>query len=122
MYPDLVPRKFETDHGDNVVRQLRKPPARACVITRPKQRGSPRSLSNRRPTITKAYYPGSLRITMRFTRGPGQRQAAGCPAVRAQARQIAKRVDIAAAAIFHGMTADAISDLDLSYTPRLGSP
>jgi hypothetical protein len=29
---------------------------------------------------------------------------------------------IAAAAIFHGMTADAVSDLDLSYTPPLGSP
>jgi NADPH-dependent 2,4-dienoyl-CoA reductase/sulfur reductase-like enzyme len=29
---------------------------------------------------------------------------------------------IAATAIFHAMTADAVSDLDLSYTPPLGSP
>ena len=36
--------------------------------------------------------------------------------------EIAKRVDIAATAIYHGMTADAVSDLDLSYTPPLGSP
>jgi hypothetical protein len=36
--------------------------------------------------------------------------------------EIAKRIDIAATAIFHGMTADAVSDLDLSYTPPLGSP
>jgi hypothetical protein len=36
--------------------------------------------------------------------------------------EIAKRIDIAATAIFHGMTVDAISDLDLSYTPPLGSP
>jgi hypothetical protein len=36
--------------------------------------------------------------------------------------EIAKRVDIAAAAIYHGMTVDAASDLDLSYTPPLGSP
>ncbi|HEY5018861.1 MAG TPA: CoA-disulfide reductase, partial [Streptosporangiaceae bacterium] len=36
--------------------------------------------------------------------------------------EIAKRVDIAATAIYHGMTVDAISDLDLSYTPPLGSP
>ena len=28
----------------------------------------------------------------------------------------------AAAAIYHGMTVDAVSDLDLSYTPPLGSP
>ena len=36
--------------------------------------------------------------------------------------EIAKRIDIAATAIFHGMTIDAVSDLDLSYTPPLGSP
>ena len=36
--------------------------------------------------------------------------------------EIAKRIDIAATAIYHGMTIDAFSDLDLSYTPPLGSP
>jgi hypothetical protein len=36
--------------------------------------------------------------------------------------EIAKRVDIAATAIFHSVTVDALSDLDLSYTPPLGSP
>ena len=35
---------------------------------------------------------------------------------------VAKRIDIVATAIFHAMTVDAISDLDLSYTPPLGSP
>jgi hypothetical protein len=29
---------------------------------------------------------------------------------------------VAAIAIYHGMTVDAVSDLDLSYTPPLGSP
>ena len=36
--------------------------------------------------------------------------------------EIAKRIDIAATAIFHHMTVDGLSDLDLSYTPPLGSP
>ena len=36
--------------------------------------------------------------------------------------EIAKRIDTAATAIFNGMTVDAVSDLDLSYTPPLGSP
>jgi hypothetical protein len=36
--------------------------------------------------------------------------------------EIAKRVDIAATAIFHSLTVDELSDLDLSYTPPLGSP
>jgi hypothetical protein len=35
--------------------------------------------------------------------------------------EIAKRIDIAAAAIFNGMTVEAVSDLDLSYTQPLGS-
>ena len=39
-----------------------------------------------------------------------------------QDAEVAKRIDIAATAIFHGMTVDAVSDLDLSYTPPLGSP
>jgi glycerol uptake facilitator-like aquaporin len=36
--------------------------------------------------------------------------------------EVAKRIDIAATAIFHGMSVDEVSDLDLSYTPPLGSP
>ena len=36
--------------------------------------------------------------------------------------EIAKRIDIAATAIFHDMTVEALNDLDLSYTPPLGSP
>jgi len=38
------------------------------------------------------------------------------------ADEVAKRIDIAATAIFHDMTVEAVSDLDLSYTPPLGSP
>jgi hypothetical protein len=36
--------------------------------------------------------------------------------------EVAKRIDIAAVALFHEMSIDAVSDLDLSYTPPLGSP
>ena len=36
--------------------------------------------------------------------------------------EIAKRIDTAATAIYHGMQVDALNDLDLSYTPPLGSP
>ena len=36
--------------------------------------------------------------------------------------EVAKRIDIAATAIFNEMTVEAMSDLDLSYTPPLGSP
>ena len=36
--------------------------------------------------------------------------------------EIAKRIDVAATAIFHGMSVGALNELDLSYTPPLGSP
>ena len=70
----------------------------------------------------KAYYPGSHRITMRVTGDRGTGRLLGMQLFGHRQAEIAKRVDIAATAIFNSMTVDAISDLDLSYTPPLGSP
>jgi NADPH-dependent 2,4-dienoyl-CoA reductase/sulfur reductase-like enzyme len=70
----------------------------------------------------KAYYPGSHRIHMRFTGDRATGRLLGLQLFGHKDAEIAKRVDIAAAAIFHGMTVDQVSDLDLSYTPPLGSP
>ena len=36
--------------------------------------------------------------------------------------EVAKRVDTSATALYAGLTIDQLSDLDLSYTPPLGSP
>src|SRR5579862_9535609 len=70
----------------------------------------------------KAYYPGSHRIMMRFTGDRGTGQLLGVQLFGHRHAEIAKRIDIAATAIFHHMTVDALSDLDLSYTPPLASP
>ena len=70
----------------------------------------------------KAYYPGSHKIAMRVTGDRVTGQLLGLQLFGHKNAEIAKRVDIAATAIFHGMTVDAVSDLDLSYTPPLGSP
>jgi len=70
----------------------------------------------------KAYYPGSHRITMRVTGDRATGRLLGMQLFGHKNAEIAKRVDIAATAIFHHMTVDAVSDLDLSYTPPLGSP
>jgi len=70
----------------------------------------------------KAYYPGSHKIAMRFTGDRATGRLLGVQLFGHKHAEIAKRVDIAAAAIFHGMTVDEVSDLDLSYTPPLGSP
>jgi NADPH-dependent 2,4-dienoyl-CoA reductase/sulfur reductase-like enzyme len=70
----------------------------------------------------KAYYPGSHRISMRVTGDRASGRLLGMQLFGHRHAEIAKRIDIAATAIFHGMTVDAVSDLDLSYTPPLGSP
>jgi hypothetical protein len=59
---------------------------------------------------------------MRFT---GDRQTGRLLGVQLLGHKdagIAKRIDIAAAAVYSGLTVDEVSDLDLSYTPPLGSP
>ena len=70
----------------------------------------------------KAYYPDSHRISMRFTGDRSTGRLLGVQLFGHRHAEVAKRIDIAAAAIYNGMTVDAISDLDLSYTPPLGSP
>jgi NADPH-dependent 2,4-dienoyl-CoA reductase/sulfur reductase-like enzyme len=70
----------------------------------------------------KAYYPGSHQIAMRFTGDRTTGRLLGVQLFGHKDAEIAKRIDIAATAIFHGMTVDQVSDLDLSYTPPLGSP
>ena len=70
----------------------------------------------------KAYYPGSHRVRLRYTGDRSSGRLLGVQLFGHRHAEVAKRVDIAATAIFAGLTVDAISDLDLSYTPPLGSP
>lgn len=70
----------------------------------------------------KAYYPGSHRIAMRWTVDRPTRRVLGVQMFGHRHAEVAKRIDIVAAALFNEMTVDAMSDLDLSYTPPLGSP
>ena len=67
-------------------------------------------------------YRGTHRITIRVTGDRGTGRLLDMQLFGHKNAEIAKRIDIAAAAIFHGMTVEAVSDLDLSYTPPLGSP
>jgi NADPH-dependent 2,4-dienoyl-CoA reductase/sulfur reductase-like enzyme len=70
----------------------------------------------------KPYYPGSHRISMRYTGERTTGRLLGLQLFGHKHAEVAKRIDIAAAAIFNEMTVDAMSELDLSYTPPLGSP
>jgi NADPH-dependent 2,4-dienoyl-CoA reductase/sulfur reductase-like enzyme len=70
----------------------------------------------------KAYYPGAHRIAMRWTGDRRTGRLLGVQLFGHQHAEVAKRIDIAAAAIYNEMSVESLSDLDLSYTPPLGSP
>ena len=70
----------------------------------------------------KRYYPGAHEIAMRVTGDADTGRLLGMQLVGHRDAQVAKRVDIAAAALFAGLAVDQLNDLDLSYTPPLGSP
>ena len=70
----------------------------------------------------KAYYPGAQHVALLLTGDRTSGRLLGAQMVGAVQTEVAKRIDVVAAALFHGMTVEALSDLDLSYTPPLGSP
>ncbi|KUL34053.1 FAD-dependent oxidoreductase [Streptomyces regalis] len=75
-----------------------------------------------RPDDHKAYYPGASPVSIRVTGDTGSGLLLGAQLVGRRGAEISKRVDTYATAIFHGMSVDGVSELDLSYTPPLGSP
>lgn len=74
------------------------------------------------PDDHKAYYPGATPIHIRITGDDTTGRLLGAQLVGHRSAEVSKRVDTYATALFHSMTVDALSDLDLSYTPPLGSP
>ncbi|GAA1817391.1 FAD-dependent oxidoreductase [Agromyces neolithicus] len=70
----------------------------------------------------KAYYPGATPITIRVTGDRTSGRLLGAQLVGSYGAEVSKRVDIFATALHHDMGVDAIAELDLSYTPPLGSP
>jgi NADPH-dependent 2,4-dienoyl-CoA reductase/sulfur reductase-like enzyme len=74
------------------------------------------------PDDHKAYYPGATPIHIRITGDQPTGRLLGAQLVGHRNAEIAKRVDTYAVALFHNMTVENLNDLDLSYTPPLGSP
>lgn len=70
----------------------------------------------------KRYYPGATPISIRITGDTRDGRLLGAQLVGTRGAEISKRVDTYATSVHHDMTVGAMSDLDLSYTPPLGSP
>jgi NADPH-dependent 2,4-dienoyl-CoA reductase/sulfur reductase-like enzyme len=70
----------------------------------------------------KVYYPGAHETHIRLTGDRKTGRLLGAQMVGHSQSEIAKRIDIFATALFHGMRVDELNDLDLSYTPPVSSP
>lgn len=74
------------------------------------------------PDDHKAYYPVAHPITTRVTADTTTGRLLGAQLVGRRGTEVSKRVDVFATAIHNAMTVSAMDELDLSYTPPLGSP
>jgi NADPH-dependent 2,4-dienoyl-CoA reductase/sulfur reductase-like enzyme len=70
----------------------------------------------------KVYYPGAQEMVVRLTADRKTARVLGAQMLGAVNGAIAKRIDVVAAGLYAGMTVDELNDLDLSYTPPMGSP
>lgn len=70
----------------------------------------------------KVYYPHAEKMKIRITGDQKTGILLGAQIIGAYGTEVSKRIDTVAAAIHNGMTMEALSDLDLSYTPPLSSP
>src|SRR5690242_21412797 len=115
-------REFAGSLGTQVVKVFGQAAARTGLRDHEAAAGFDPVTTETQADDHKAYYPGSHSITIRVTGDRATGRLLGMQLFGHKDAEVAKRVDIAAAAIYHGMTVDAVSDLDLSYTPPLGSP
>jgi NADPH-dependent 2,4-dienoyl-CoA reductase/sulfur reductase-like enzyme len=70
----------------------------------------------------KAYYPGANKLTVAITGERSTGKLLGAQIVGHWQSEVAKRIDVFASALYYGMAVEELNDLDLSYTPPLGSP
>jgi NADPH-dependent 2,4-dienoyl-CoA reductase/sulfur reductase-like enzyme len=116
-------RRFAGSLGTQVVRVFDAVAARTGIRDHEARSAGldPRTVAAT-PDDHKAYYPGATPIHLRLTGDLSTGRLLGVQMVGAVASAVHKRVDTAAAALFAGLSVDEVNDLDLAYTPPLGSP
>lgn len=70
----------------------------------------------------KQYYPGARKLRLRLTADRATGRLLGAQILGPWGAEVSKRVDVFATALYHGMSVEDLNDLDLSYTPPVGSP
>ncbi|MBC7238122.1 MAG: FAD-dependent oxidoreductase, partial [Chloroflexi bacterium] len=117
------PRLFEGSLGTQVVQILGLVVTRTGLLTEEARQAGCDPLTVGYATWDhKVYYPGATTMQIRLTADRHTGKLLGGQILGRRGAEISKRVDILATALFHGMSVEALNDLDLSYTPPLSSP
>jgi NADPH-dependent 2,4-dienoyl-CoA reductase/sulfur reductase-like enzyme len=116
-------REFEGSLGTQVVKVFDLAVARTGLRdAEARQAGFDPITVESTPWHHKAYYPGAHRLTIRVTGDRSTGRLLGAQIVGHWQAEVAKRIDVFATALFHAMSVEGVSDLDLSYTPPMGAP
>lgn len=116
-------REFAGSLGTQVVKVFEQAAARTGLRDEEARRAGFDPLTvESRSFDHKAYYPGAHELLIRVTGDRSSGRLLGAQIVGHWQAEVAKRIDIFATALFHGMRVEELGDLDLSYTPPLGSP
>lgn len=70
----------------------------------------------------KPYYPDARELRVRATGDRHTRRLLGAQIAGHWQAEVAKRIDIFATALYHGMTVAGLNNLDLTYTPPVSAP
>lgn len=70
----------------------------------------------------KVYYPGATEMLVRVVGDRSSGLLLGAQIMGSYGKEVSKRIDTAATALYHRMQVEDLSALDLSYTPPLSSP
>jgi NADPH-dependent 2,4-dienoyl-CoA reductase/sulfur reductase-like enzyme len=70
----------------------------------------------------KVYYPDAHMLVIRITGDKDTGKFLGAQIIGHKSSEVSKRIDIFAAALYHGMKVSELEHMDLSYTPPLSSP
>jgi len=116
-------REFQGTLGTQVVKIF------DCVVARTGLNEHESALAGFDPAVVaietwdhKLYYPGAQKMHLRIVGDKKTWRLLGAQILGHHGSEVAKRIDILATALYHGMRIDELSDIDLSYTPPLSSP
>jgi len=116
-------RDFAGSLGTQVVKMFDQVAARTGLNDKEThQAGIPYFAVVHRAYDHKKYYPGASSVLIKLIARSDTQQLLGVQMWGAQKAALAKRLDVAATALYHSFTVDQLNELDLSYSPPLGTP